>query len=487
MGQISISNIINVSASQANLGANNYNTSNLALLSDETPATTFGTLGFKSYVDPNSVATDFGTASKTAQMATAVFSQQPNILNGNGQLIVILMKSASQRLALSGVPASGAFTLAFGGNTTTSLAFGATANTIQSALQLLPGLSNATVTGSLASQTLNVALGGVYGAAPASITIPTNTLQTSGSTAITFTVTTPTAGESVATAITRVTSLIQFFGVMVTETVEVIGGTDLQAAAAVIEGFSGGKIAFWVSNTEANIQPGGLLSAFVTGTQNHNRGLYYGDQTVVGNIPGINALIFMASYAGVALSVNFSGSNTTVTMNLKSLVGVQPDPSMSQTIYNEAEVAGADIYPSIQGDSAVISFGANDYYDNVYNLAWFIGAIQIASFNYLAQSNTKVPQTETGMSGLKGAQRQVCQQAVTNGFVAPGTWNSPTTFGVQALFFQNTAQLGYYIYTQPIAQQSQADRANRIAPVSQIAIKYAGAIQTQDIIVYVNP
>src|SRR5690606_2514858 len=120
--------------------------------------------------------------------------------------------------------------------------------------------------------------------------------------------------------------------------------------------------------------------------------------------------------------------------------------------------AGADTYVSFQGSPSVNCAGSNRFFDQVYNLGWFIGALEIAGFNYLKQSSTKIPQTENGVDGLKGAYRAVCEQAVTNGYCAPGTWTSPTTFGNQANLLENVEQRGYYIYSQPISQQSQADR-----------------------------
>lgn len=485
MGQLAITNIINVSVSQSNLGINSYNTSNLGLFSDEVPANSFGTAGFKLYVEPTSVATDFGTGSKTFQQALAVFSQQPNILAGGGQLVVILMGVASETWTFGSVAASGTFIANFGGHASAAINWNDTAAEIQTTLQAVSGLSQVTVTGSIASLSLIIKMGGVYGAAPGAFSFTSNTLATSVPAAVTIVNTVSTPGESIGAAITRTSSLVQYFGIMATETVTQIGSVDVLAAAAIVQPLN--KIAFWVSYVEADIMSGGLLDEFATGSFTKNRGLYYGDSSAVGGFTGINAMLMMAAYAGLGLSVNFSGSNTTITMNLKTLNTIQPDPTMSQTIYNEAKAAGADIYASIQGNPGVICFGANDYYDNVYNLQWFVGAILVASYNYLAQTSTKQPQTETAMDGFKGSQRLVCQQAVTNQFVAPGTWTNPTTFGVQAQFYQNIAQFGYYIYSQPIAQQSQVDRAARIAPLVQIAIKYAGAIQSADLIIYVNP
>jgi hypothetical protein len=281
--------------------------------------------------------------------------------------------------------------------------------------------------------------------------------------------------ETLDAAITRTSDLVQYFGLMATD---VQSQADMLAAAAVIQPLN--KIGFFVQRAAGSIDPGGSLDLLTTGGFSQSRGLFYGAAA------DLDALIMQASYAGRALSVNFSGSNTTTTLNLKDLIGVQPDPTIDQTEFNKAETAGADIYPSLQGVAKVISNGANHFFDQVYNLQWFVGALQVAGFNFLAQSSTKVPQTENGMDGLKGAYRAVCQQATFNGYVAPGTWNSPNTFGNQKDFYANILQFGYYIFSQPIGQQPQVDRAARKAPLVQIAIKEAGAIHTSQVIVNVN-
>ncbi len=372
--ELQISNVINISVSQTPSGLSNYNTSNLAIFTTDTPDPAL-TDGYKIYKEPTEVGTDFGTDSETYAMALAVFSQQPNILANNGYLVVITME-------------------------------------------------------------------------------PSETLDA---------------------AITRTVDLVQYFGLMST-TIE--SSDDMLAAAAVVQALN--KIAFFVQRDPASIDSGGSLDLLTTGSFSQSRGLFYGSDN------DADALGFQASYAGRALSVVFSGSNTTITMNLKDMIGVQPDPSMTQTLFNKAKAAGADIYASIQGVPKVFSFGANRFYDQVYNLRWLVGAIGVAGFNYLAQTATKIPQTEAGMLGLKGAYRRVCLQAVANQYLAPGAWNSPTTFGDQADLFANIAQVGFYIYSTPIALQSQADREDRIAPLVQIAVKEAGAEQSSTVIINVN-
>lgn len=373
--QLQLTNVINISVSQAQTGISAYNTSNLALFTSDTPNVSFGVAGYKIYLEPSEVGTDFGTSSNTFKMANAVFSQQPNILAGGGYLVVITFE-------------------------------------------------------------------------------PSETLDA---------------------AITRTKDVVQYFGLMAAE---IQSQVDMLAAAAVIQPLN--KIGFFVQRASGSIDPGGSLDLLRSGDFTQSRGLYYGSST------DLDALVMQASYAGRALSVNFSGNNTTSTMHLKDLIGVQPDPTIDQTGLEKAKVAGADTYISLQGVAKVFCVGANSFYDQVYNLQWFVGALQVAGFNYLAQSATKIPQTENGMDGLKGAYRAICEQAVTNAYSAPGSWTSSTTFGNQSDLLANIAQRGYYIYSQPVSQQLQVDRAARKAPLVQIAIKEAGAIQSSSVIVNVN-
>lgn len=372
---LALSNIINVSVSAAGAGAGAYNTSNIGLFTRDVAGGGFGSLGYKLYVGPSDVATDFGTGSNTYKMALAIFSQQPNILANRGYLAVIPY---------------------------------------------------------LTSETLDA-------------------------------------------AIIRTEDLVQYFGVM---TAEITTQVHMLAAAATIQALN--KIAFFVSRSTGDIAPGGMLDLLTTGGFTQSRGLYYGGAA------DIDALIMMASYAGRGLSTDFEGSNTTQNMHLKDLLGVQPDPSMTQTLLNEAQAAGADVYASFQGVAKIYASGANKFLDQVYNLQWFVGAIQIAGFNVLAETGTKIPQTEQGVGSLKGAYRQVCEQGVTNQYLAPGAWNSPDFFGNQSDLIQNVAQRGYYIYSSPVALQSPVSRADREAPLIQIAVKEAGAIDSSTVIISVN-
>lgn len=471
--ELEISNVIEISVSESPTGLGEYNTSNLAIFTAEKPGADFGSDGFKIYVEPSGVEDDFGTDSIAYAQALAVFSQRPNILAGNGYLVVITMQPEVQTLAFSGIAASGDFKLNFGGDVTAQIDWDDTASEIQTKVRTLAGLEGAIVTGSIAAQLVTVTMWGYLGEA-ALMTVTDNDLNTSAPAAVTVTVAELTSGETLAEAISRTQDLVQYFGIICTAILDQTATID---AATVIQTLN--KIGFFVQILEAAVEDGGIIDLLRTGNFTQSRGLYYGSTAE-------DALSMMAAYAGRGLSTNFDGSNTTSTMHLKDLIGIQPDPTMTQTILNKCKDAGADTYVSIQGVAKVFCSGANKFFDQVYNLLWFVGDLQIAGFNYLATTSTKIPQTENGVQGLVGAYRGVCEQAVTNAYSAPGVWNSPVTFGNQQDLLDNVAQRGYYLYAAPIAKQSAADRAARKAPLIQIALKEAGAIHSSTVIVNVN-
>jgi len=474
VAELELSNIINVSVSQQGAGAGEYNTSNIAIFTEEVADSGFGSLGYKLYKSPTEVGEDFGTSSQTYAQAVKIFSQQPNILANGGYLVVIPYLYEIQTFSFDATPASGQFALNFAGSSTAVIPYNATASSVETLVRTLPGLADATVTGSISGSTsLAIAFKGYYGNASL-MTVTGNTLETAGSVAVAVTGVETQAGETLGPAVSRTADLVQYYGLMGTQ---VFSEADMLAAAAIVQALN--KIAFFVSITAADVNPGGMLDLLQSSNYFKSRGLFYGGTEVA-------ALDFMAAYAGRGLSTNFDGSNTTQTMHLKDLIGVTADPSMTQTLLTLCQAAGADVYASFQGIPKVFCSGANEFFDYVYGLGWFVGSLEIAGFNFLAQASTKIPQTEAGMDGLKGAYRKVCERGITNQWIAAGVWNAPSTFGVQSDFLQNIEQRGYYIYSSPIATQSSAAREARQAPLVQIAVKLAGAIHSSTVLVYVN-
>ena len=77
----------------------------------------------------------------------------------------IIPQTTIQNIAFSVAPSSGSFKLNYGAQSTSSIAWNASAATIQSALQALTGLGSVTVSGSIASQLLVVTFTGVVAVA----------------------------------------------------------------------------------------------------------------------------------------------------------------------------------------------------------------------------------------------------------------------------------------------------------------------------------
>ena len=281
--------------------------------------------------------------------------------------------------------------------------------------------------------------------------------------------------ETLAAAIARLEPLVFFGGVLwagYAPTEE-----EIYDAAEVVQPLR--KMLFASSYLVANVETGGLFVAVSDASLTYTRCLLY-------TVSAQDARYMAAAYAGRAMSTDFSGSLTTATMHMKELVSVLPDPNITQTILDKCKTVGADVYINIGGLSKVFCTGGNTYYDSVYNLTWLVFALQVAGFNAIATTSTKLPQTETGMAVLRGAYLNVLTQAVVNGYSAPGTWNGAIPFGSPAVFARNVAQLGFYLYSAPVSTQSQADRLDRKAPLVQIAVKEAGAIQSSSVIVNVQ-
>ncbi len=454
MSTLPISNVISVNVSFPPTGVGSFNVNNLALFTSDAFLSNTDNDKYRVYSSAQEVGDDFGTDTETYDQAVAVFSQQPNVLAGGGNLIIFPSFTATS-ISTVAITAAG-----------TGYVVGDILNVVQ---------------GSAYGGTVRVAT--VYAGTVTSVTLVTggigyttaSGLAVTGGSGSGFTIQiVSVTSESLTQAIARVSELIFFCGIISTS----YGvNTTWAALAAAVQAY-GNKLLFLPSATLTDIP--GVFTTIKNSTDYYTRCLYYSTSAAT-------ARLFAAAYAARLLSVNFAGSFTAITMNLKQLSTIDVDTGINSTVAANCATAGVDVYASYAGTPAVISNGANKYADQSFNLIWFVSALQVAGYNALATSATKIPQTESGMNQYKGALKQVCEQALSNGYVAPGTWTAIDTFGNQENFLTNILTKGYYIYSAPINQQSVAARAARQAPLVQIAIKEAGAIQSSVINVYVNP
>lgn len=373
--RLSISNVVNISVASSPAGLQDYKINNLAYFTKEVPVVA-PSGDFVIYKDPASVATDWGVNSETYAAAVAIFSQSPNILDGDGSFIVCPMGS----------------------------------------------------------------------------------------------------GDTISDMLTKIGAQIFFGGAC-------YGGyapLDAEVIAAASAFQAAKKLLFVSSHLTASVQGGGVFTTISTAKNTYTRMFLYtaGAQA---------ARVAVAAYASRLMSVDFAGSQTMASMQMKDLVGITPDTGITQTILNTCETVGADVYTYFGPLPKVFSTGGNDFSDTVYGTLWLIFALQVAGFNTIATTPTKIPQTEQGIATLRNAYASVCQQAVTNGFAAPGAWNSPQVFGNPAELKASIEQRGFYVYSAPVNQQSQASRAARQAPLVQIALKLAGAVHSSNVTVYINP
>jgi hypothetical protein len=193
----------------------------------------------------------------------------------------------------------------------------------------------------------------------------------------------------------------------------------------------------------------------------------------------------IASFLARILTTNWSGSNTTITLMFKTEPGIVPE-NLSTTQANAIDGKNGNVYAAYNDGSANIQTGitpSGQYVDTVIGCDWLRLAIQSACYALLKQL-PKIPQTDAGMHQLGTAIEGVCAQAVNNGLAAPGVWTGP---GFGQLQTGQTLPKGYYVFVPPISSQSQADRQSRKSVPIQVAVKLAGAVQSVDVLIDVNP
>ena len=481
-----ITSVIRVTLSKIPTGLSEVSVNNLCIFTNDTVS--FNGDIYREYTNSTSVAADCGANSLTTLMAENIFAQTPNILTGNGSLIVIpllnsvsatqgtfttpnitanlanflLVDDGALKITLNDGTAKTYTDLNFTNCTTMQHVVNVLQDKIRDIIFTLEGSTSQTI--KMTSKKFGITSEIAFSAAASGTDLMGfNYLNTSTGTAVAGAA---SSGETIKEAIIRTQGKIFYEGVLDTLNLE-----DAKRELDATYCQSVDKMYFVACASTEDIA--GLATTVSGAEQDKTRPILYSESIQ-------DSKLATAAYASRLLSIDFDASNTVHTMHLKQLVNVTPDSlfntTSNETLASQCDAAGIDFYTSFSSVNGCFSTGGNDYADNVICDVWLKYALEVAGFNYLYQTNTKIPQTESGMDGLKGAYEQVCIQGVTNGAFAPGTWNSSQTFGDPETFKRNIAQNGYYIYSAPISQQSQADRNNRIAPTIQIAVKRAGAI-----------
>lgn len=183
---------------------------------------------------------------------------------------------------------------------------------------------------------------------------------------------------------------------------------------------------------------------------------------------------------GRAFTVNFTGSNTTLTLKFKTEPGITYE-TLTSSQAAALDAKNCNVYVYYANDTAIMQQGVmsnGDFFDERHGLDWLQNYVQTNLFNLLYTSATKIPQTEAGITRLLVNVEASMDQSVTNGLVAAGVWNGGP---IGQLAAGDTLTKGYYVYAQPLVQQAQADREARKAPLIQVACKLAGAVHYADV------
>lgn len=193
------------------------------------------------------------------------------------------------------------------------------------------------------------------------------------------------------------------------------------------------------------------------------------------------------SMAARIATVNYAGSNTAISLMYKTEPGVIAE-SLTTTQINALEAYDGNVFVNYQfgTGTSIIESGicpSGQFIDTIIGVDGLRLQCQANLFNLLQGTPTKIPQTDPGVNTLENGVDAACAQYVVNGFLAPGVWNG-NSFG--QIVSGQWLDKGYYIYAQPIALQSQAQRSIRAAPPIQVAAKCAGAIDTANVTIYVN-
>lgn len=502
--QIPLNYVVSASILPASAGLEPLQLGTILLLTDDAAVTTL-TDDYVIARSAKTVGQTFGTETTTMKMAEAVFAQNPNILNNSGYLIVAPYKKnivvtpatsgkittvdLSTKLDAIKLVNNGDLTVTIDGSVNALTGLDCTeVETLGDLVELLQeelddvevtmSEGKITMTSLTTGTTSTVALSATSGGSGTDLY---GTSYLDGASAVKVDGTNAVLGdETTQGAINRLKDVIYFEGIL---TARDLTSSEAIAASATVQAMDD-RILFLTDIAESSLISGGLFHTLQSNYK--TRKLLYltgADDTE----KKLNAKLFAAAYASRGLAVNYSGSNTTLTMNLKDLSIVPIDRQISENVLNKCETVGADVYCSLEGLGKVLSYAQGNYYfDQLTNRIWLLTTIQREVFNVLATTRTKIPQTEQGMQMLETACRRTCNQGVVNGMLAPGTWNSSDTFGNLDDFHRNIEEFGYYIYHLPVAQQSQSEREQRKAPVIQIACKEAGAVHFANITISIE-
>lgn len=279
---------------------------------------------------------------------------------------------------------------------------------------------------------------------------------------------------SVETLLQAVNTCLQYtnwYGLAIADSDDLVEG-DVIAVAGAIEASSLSRI-LAVTTDDANVLVTGNTDNIGYKLKAAGYGRTFWQYSTSSKYAAVSAF-------GRAFTVNFTGSNTTITLKFKTEPGITYE-TLTTAQASAIDAINGNVYVYYANDTAIIQQGVmanGDFFDERHGLDWLQNYVQTNLYNLLYTSTTKIPQTDAGVTRLMANVEASLDQAVNNGLVASGVWNGGP---IGQLESGDTLTKGYYVYAASVDDQAQSDREARKSPVIQAAIKLAGAIHYADV------
>ncbi|NMP26848.1 DUF3383 domain-containing protein [Rahnella sp. SAP-1] len=277
--------------------------------------------------------------------------------------------------------------------------------------------------------------------------------------------------ETMLQAVNAVLDYNSWYGLTIADSAP-LAAVDILSAAAAIESAGVSRI-MAITSADAAI----LTTTSTTDLASKLKAASYGRTFI--QYSSTNSYAAVSAF-GRAFTVDFTGSNTTLTMKFKQ------EPTVTYETITTSQAAAIDakncnVFAYYANDTAILQQGVmsnGDFFDERHGLDWLQNYVQTNLYNLLYTSTTKIPQTDPGVTRLLTNVEKSMDQAEKNGLIAPGVWNGAD---IGQLSSGDTLTKGYYAYAPAVSSQAQSDREARKSPTIQVACKLAGAIHFADV------
>jgi hypothetical protein len=258
---------------------------------------------------------------------------------------------------------------------------------------------------------------------------------------------------------------------------DILVNADHLAVAAFVEG-ANNKHLYAVTTQEAAVLVAGATTDIAYQLQQLARNRTFVQYSSSNPYAAVSAMARL-------LTTDYTGNNTTITLMYKQEPGIVAE-QLNGTQVDSVSGKNSNIFVAYNNNTAILQRGvmaSGVFADIVAGTDWLAVTVQTSLYNLLYTSPTKIPQTDAGTNMLVTTVESVCAQAVNNGLLAPGVWNSA---GFGLLKLGDFMPKGFYAYAPRVDAQNPTDRAARKSVPIQVAAKLAGAIHDISVAVVVN-